>query len=328
MTRVALNGIFITAGLLLVLMSSFAAFIPGAPFQSPFSSFIGIVSQIIPNRSIRGPITIRTVCVVLICAASLVGSFTLYPLILRMLVLALVPISLLSLCERTQAEKKVQGQPKLRLFSLATWLYFHSAIIIVLFLTAISTSSFVSRIVFFSLSGIMLVVMTKGAMRMSQRALDEDKAEAEAVIWMIKTQPSHDLAMFQKAVEIAQNSADLRSTLLKDILPVLEILITSVQGDREQDLADKDKIYITLLRFLVDFEPCKASFWRNEAAVKEPVLSDGLVEKLRSLRKGCSGHSSPHVPGCTKAEAEFILGKVGEAYSVQKESTWVESHVV
>ena len=77
-------------------------------------------------------------------------------------------------------------------------------------------------------------------------------------------------------------------------------------------------MYITLLSILVDFEPSEASFWCNEAAVKRPVLSDKLKEKLRKLRKGgCAGHSSPPVSGCTTAGAEFILGKVGEGGSVQ-----------
>jgi hypothetical protein len=161
------------------------------------------------------------------------------------------------------------------------------------------------------------------AVQMSQWTPDEDKAKAEAVAWVIKTQSSHDLPTFQHAVEIAQNSAHLRSTLLKDILPVLNVLIQSIQGIREQDLEDDEKIYIKLLAVLVDFEPSEAVFWRNEAAVKQPVLSDELKEKLHILCKsGCTVHNLPPAPlsGCTKAEAEFILGKVGEVDGVQRES--------
>jgi len=140
---------------------------------------------------------------------------------------------------------------------------------------------------------------------------------------MIKTQPSHSLLTFQKAVEIARNSPHLRYTLLAEIRPILDVLITSIQGEREQDLKDDEKISITLLAILVDFEPCKASIWRNEAAMKRPKLSAELKEKLRNLRKGCDGHSLIPLSGCTKAEAEFILVKVGEA----EESGLVGSHV-
>ena len=40
--------------------------------------------------------------------------------------------------------------------------------------------------------------------------------------------------------------------LLKDILPVLDVLIRSIQGGREQDLKDEEKMYITLLGILVE----------------------------------------------------------------------------
>ena len=162
--------------------------------------------------------------------------------------------------------------------------------------------------------------MTLGAMKMSRWTPDEEKAKAEAVAWIIKTRPSHDLLTFQNAVEVARNTASLRSTLLKEILPILEGLIRSIQGDKEQDLKDEEKIYITLLAVLVDFEPCKASFWRNEAAMKRPELSDELKEKLRSLRECCDGHGPTPLSGCIKADAEFILGRVGEADGVPKES--------
>jgi len=97
-------------------------------------------------------------------------------------------------------------------------------------------------------------------------------------------------------------------------------------GEREQDLNDEEKIYITLLA-VVEFEPCKAPFWRNEAAMDRPDQSDELKEKLRNLHKGCDVHSPTPWSGCTKADAEFILGKVEGADGVWKESALVESHV-
>ena len=177
--------------------------------------------------------------------------------------------------------------------------------------------SFTLFLVFSSLRAITIFIVIVGAIKiMSRWTPDEGKAKVDAVAWMIKTQPSRSVT-FQNAAKIARNFAHLRSTLLGDILPVLDVLIKCIQGGREQDLKDEEKLYITLLCILVDFEPSEASFWRNEAAVKRPVLSDELKEKLRNLREGgCAGHSSPLVSGCTKAEAEFILGKVGEEDSV------------
>ena len=225
----------------------------------------------------------------------------------------LVPISLLSLCQGAQGEN-----PKPRLFSLATWLYFH---FIVFICSSFFAAPFMSPFALYAFSvlfrGATLLVMTLGAMKMSRWTPDDGKAKADAVAWMIKTEPSHDLLTFQNAVEIARNSPHVRFTLLKEILPILDLLITSIQGEREQDLNDEEKIYITLLAILVDFEPCKASLWRNEAAMDRPDLSDRLKEKLHNLRKGCAGHGLTTWSGCTKAEAEFILGKVRGADGIR-----------
>jgi len=38
---------------------------------------------------------------------------------------------------------------------------------------------------------------------MSQWTPNEGKAKADAIAWMIKTQPFHDLVAFQNAIEIA-----------------------------------------------------------------------------------------------------------------------------
>jgi len=239
----------------------------------------------------------------------------------------LLLISLLSLCQGSQGENQVREQPKPPLFSLATWLYFHFIVFIGSSFAAAFMSSFALYVILGLFRGIPLLVMTVGAMKMSRWTPDDGKAKADAVAWMIKTEPSHDLLTFQNAVEIARNSPHVRFTLLKEILPILDLLITSIQGEREQDLKDEEKIYMTLLAVLVDFEPCKASLWRNEAAMDRPDLSDGLKEKLRNLRKGCACHSPTPWSGCTKADAEFILGKVEGADGVWKESALVESHV-
>jgi len=328
MTGITLNNIFIAAALFFVLTASFAAFIPGAPFHSPLSGFFRLIFQMFPNRSINGLIRIRTICVTLIFIISLVLFFnTNPPWAISALLQFLLPVSLLSLCQRTQDENESQEQPKPRLFSLATCLYS-------LFTVSIALSVTIQRVppnlfyIFYILSGLTLVIMTMVAMQMAQGAPDEGRAKAEAVAWMIKARPSHDLVMFRNAIEVAKNHVHLRSMLLEEILPVLDVVIKSIPGDREEDLMDEEKIYVALLAVLVDFEPCKASFWRNEAAMKRPDLSCGLKEKLRILRKGCDGHSSTPLSGCIKFEAEFILGKVGVVDGPQKESTWVESQVV
>jgi len=164
--------------------------------------------------------------------------------------------------------------------------------------------------------------MTMGARQMSQWMPVEGKANAEAVAWMIRTQASHNSFAIQNAVEIGQKYPYLRYTLLKDILPVLDVLIKFIRGDEEHDLNDDEKTYITLLAVLVDFEPSERSFLNNEAAVKRPILSDGLKEKLRRLSgKNCFVHSS--ALGCTQREAGSILDAIGKADRVKKEPSWV-----
>jgi len=308
---------------LFVFTASFAAFILGAPFHSPLSSFIRLIFQIFPNRSICGLIRIRTVCVTLISVVLLVvvvfsRARIHLPSPISIVLQFLVCVSVLSLFQRTQGEKEAQEQSKPLLFSLATWLYSSCIVITALSFTIVFMPSFTVFVIFSSLRAITIFIATVGGIKvMSRWTPNEGKAKADAVAWMIKTQPFH-LVTFQNAVEIARNSPHLRSTLLGDILPFLDVLIKCIQGGREQDLKDEEKMYITLLCILVDFEPSEASFWRNEAAVKRPVLSDELKEKLQNLRKGgCADHSSPPVSGCTTAGAEFILGKVGEGGSVQ-----------
>ena len=303
-----------------VMTASFAAFIPGAPFHSPLSGFIRFAFQIFPNRSIRGLIRIRTVCVTLISVVSLVENALPYSInrlsLIDLILEFLVYVSVLSLCQRTQGEKKVQEQSKPALFNLATWVYSSCIVLTALSFTINSMPSFTLFLVFSVLRAITILIASVGAIKiMSRWTPDEGKAKVDAVAWMIETHP-HSVT-FQNAIEIAQNFAHLRSTLLESILPVLDVLIKCIQGSREQDLNDEEKMYITLLCILVDFEPSEASFWRNEAAVKRPVLSDELKEKLQNMRKGgCIGHSAPLVSGCTKAEAEFILRKVGEEDSM------------
>jgi len=324
------DNIFIAVSILFVFTASFAAFIPDAPFHSPLSDFIRLIFQLFPNWSILGRVRVRTVCVTLLCISiSLFGFLNRshLPWVVVVLLQFLVPASLLSLCQGTPVDSRVHEQPKTRLFTLATWLYVHFVIIIILSFGLSYLPSFALYVVVFSIRGVVFLVATLGAMRMLRRAPDEGKAKAEAVAWIIKTQSSHDLFTFQNAVEIARNYPHLRSRLLREILPILECLIRPIPGEREQDLNDEEKIYITLLAVLMDFEPCKASFWRNEAAMKRPELSDGLKEKLRNLRRGCGGHTPTSLSGCTKADAEFILVKLGEADSVRKESVWVESQV-
>jgi len=310
MSGIILSNIFVAAFVLFVFTASSAAFIPGAPFYSPLSGFIRLIFQILPNWSILGLVRVRTVCVTLFCMSISLFWFlnrSHLPGVVMVLLQFLVPISLLSLCQGAEEENEAQEQQKPRLFTLATWMYFHAFIILGFSFTLPFVSSFGLYVLIYSLRGVALLVVTVGAMKMSRWTPGEEKTRAEAVAWMIKTHPSCDLLTFQNAIEIARNSPHLRSTLLKEILPILD----SILGDREQDLNDQEKIYITLLAVLVDFEPCEASFWRNEAAMQQPGLSDELKDKLHTLRKGCDGHSSPG-SGCTKAEAEFILGKVGE----------------
>jgi len=165
MSGIILHNIFIVAFAVFVLTASFAAFIPGAPFHSPLSDFIRLIFQIFPNWSILGLVRVRTVCVALFCVTFLVLSIVAWFLYLYfnfyfvILCQFLVPISLLSLYQSSQGANEAREQSKPLLFSLATWLYFHSILFICFSFAASYVSSLALYVFFNSLGGVMLFVM-------------------------------------------------------------------------------------------------------------------------------------------------------------------------
>jgi len=173
MSGIILGNIFIVAFAVFVFTASFAAFIPGAPFHSLLSDFIRLIFQIFPNWSILGLVRVRTVCVALFCVTLLVLWNVFWFLNLYfyfyfvILVQFLIPISLLSLYQGSQGANEAREQPKPLLFSLATWLYFHSILLICFSFAGSYVSSLALYVFFNSLRGVMLLVMIVGAVKMS-----------------------------------------------------------------------------------------------------------------------------------------------------------------
>ena len=273
-------------------------FVLTTPFHSPLSNFIIFT---FPNRVIRVHAFYFTI-VLCIFALLAVLTFRLTFNEKILLIYLIFASSCISVSRLRLGQVRAQNQPNPRLVSLASFVYFFSGIIVIVFiaLSCARTPFTIMYHISYYVTGIALVALT--AIRlMLQRTPDEDQGKAEAVAWMLKTQPSPDLTIFREAFEIATNSPHLRPILLDEILPVLDLRINGIRGDGEQDLRDEEKSCISLLAVLVDFEPRKAVLWRNEAALEQPVLSDELKGKLHILRQG---GSAP-----IRAYAEFILGK-------------------
>ena len=278
-------------------------FVLTTPFHSPLFNSQTSPNQSSNSRIIRLPAfyfnTVLCIFGVIVLATFRLTSNE------KLLLVYLIFASCIYASRRPQPATKAVKQSKPRLFSLPTLVYSCSSVFIVVFIALVCARTPIAvmyRIGYY-LTGAALVVLTVTS-SMWQWTPDEGQGKAEAVAWMLKTQPSPDLTIFQETVEIATNSPHLRPTLLKEILPVLDLRINGIRGDGEQDLRDEEKSCISLLAVLVDFEPRKAVLWRNEAALEQPVLSDELKGKLHILRQG---GSAP-----IRAYAKFILSRVGE----------------
>jgi hypothetical protein len=208
-----LNNIFIAA-LFFVLTASFAAFIPGAPFHSPLS---GVSSGSSSKSSPTGPsadLSAYALSVLSSCPyqsrwsrGSLVQGGRLVPSILHQHSTSIsgpcVPPLFVS---RDSSRGGRAGAAKTTPIYSSYWLYSHSIVIIILSSPS-HTCDLSPCVSSFSLSDVLPYHHDRG--RHEDVAVDarRGKAKAEAVAWMIKTQPSRNLLMFQNAVEIARNSS-------------------------------------------------------------------------------------------------------------------------
>ena len=141
-------------------------------------------------------------------------------------------------------------------------------------------------IISFSFACALLLVQGYHLIRLSKSA--PDTTTAEAVTWMLMNSSSKNTAWFKKVCRIGSSNVK-RAVLLKDLLPLLSSLITSIPHHHPPAALDPDLVaYVECLAWLCKFKPSTSSFWkglrRNEVAFPRPIFSEDLEKKLEDLR--------------------------------------------
>ena len=276
-------------GFAFIIISSFsAAFIPDSPFRSPFSDFVGFIPKIIPNKPVsafmsKHPLaTWRTVGNFLTSTPLLAaggyflvkGNSASFPCVYWAIagVFALM-----------QKGRETDTPP--RLFGLPLWLFLSSTIVFACFMLSLHFNERHSTplcITFFTLGAFLLIVLGGFGVKMSETR--PMTVEADAVSWLLKTSTNKDPAWFQKAVQIAGESSNARALLVEKLLPLLLPLITSLPYSGQATVTHEQESYINTLAVLMDFEPRRKSFRRNEASLKLPHLPEELIDRLEELQ--------------------------------------------
>ena len=115
-----------------------------------------------------------------------------------------------------------------------------------------------------------------------------ETSEVDAIAWLLTSTSSQDPEFFKKAGQIASLGTDgphYRPRLLKSLMPLLSLLITSHRNDRIDMLEDQKlyhlEIYVSCLAILSDFEDYEGSFWlMREDARQHPKLDSDPKEQL------------------------------------------------
>jgi len=325
-------GVIFHLGLSFVLDTSItAAFISTSPFRSPFSDLVKFIFRIFPDQPNPDPNpelqkkNTRTRKITIIVAAVLVLAVTGY-LVFKQIAVAvpLIYLPFAAVLALAREETEMDIQP--RLYNLPEWVFFTTCL---LFITCglsfyFSTNPILFYILF-PLVGIILGVQGFVVVKISQ--VKAKTADADAIAWLLSISPSQNPDWFEKAVQIAEGSPNLRARLLKVLFPLLVPLIISTN---KRD--DEQKYYLNALADLVDFQPCKASVWRNRAAMEHPSLPPKLRERLEGLLEiqKCS-HKNGNAKrqdntercpeGCTSDAADVIIRVLGRDKGKQKERT-------
>lgn len=226
------------------------------------------------------------------------------------------------------AREEMEMDIRPRLYNLPEWVFFTTCLLFIACGLAFyfSTNPILFYILF-PLVGIILGVQGFVVIKMSQ--IKAKTADADAIAWLLSISPSQTPDGFEKAVQIAGGSPNLRFRLLKHLFPLLVPLITST------DKKDDEQKYLKSLADLVDFQPCKASVWRNRASMEHPTLPPKLKGKLEALlesqiclhkngnaKKQWWVDNTERCPeGCTSDAAEHILWVLGKDKGKQKEPT-------
>ena len=137
----------------------------------------------------------------------------------------------------------------------------------------------------------LLVLFFTGWVGSGMAKSTDETSEVDAIAWLLTSTSSQDPEFFKKAGQIASlgtNGPHYRPRLLKSLMPLLSLLITSHHNNRIDMLEDQQmyhlEIYVSCLAILSDFEDYEGSFWlMREDARQHPKLdSDPKEQPLRN----------------------------------------------
>jgi hypothetical protein len=286
------------------LVASFsAAFIFDSPFRSPFSDIVKTIFRIFPKKPIPGfqRVLWRTFGIVLVSVLLLApGGYLIMKQNYVYFVFIFIPIASVFALMREGRETDMQP----RLCSLPVWVFISFVTVSVSF----SVSSFFHRsthlcVLFFVLASTLLCFQGYVGIKMSETR--PMTVEAEAVSWFLTTSSNKDPAWFQKAVEIAGQSPNVRPVLLRRLFP---LLVSSLPKHGQADVTSEQEGYINTLATLMDFESRKWCLWRNEASLERPTLPEGLIDTLKKLRP--SGGKCSHTQGLNDQATLWSSGTI------------------
>ena len=327
-------GAILVLGLttLLLTPSLAAAFAPACPFRSSFSTTIQLVSKFflklskwmcrgLSQRKIRwlwiGSLTFLWVAsCALIAYASMVNST-------GFLALVCIPVAITI---AYAAHEEITHKPQEYKIPQLVFLMF---IIIAPPLAAVAPFTGLkhrlSYPIVFSLYAIgILVLFFTGWMGSRMAKSMVEMGEVDAIAWLLKSTSSQDPESFKKAGQIASlgsNSPHYRPRLLKSLMPLLSLLITSHRNDRIDMLEDLQmhhlEIYVSCLAVLSDLVDYEGSIWlMREDARQHPKLdSDPKEQPLRNKLVELAGnprYRSSLRSASTKVLNNYGLGSQGD----------------
>lgn len=287
---------FLIGSSFLLVASFSAAFIFDSPFRSPFSDFVKCIFRIFPNKPIPGcgRVLWRTIGIVLVSVLALaLGGYYLWGQ--NYLYFLFVYFAIASVFALMREGKETDMQP--RFISLPLWVLISTFIVFTTFIVSSYFAYFANQstlcILCFVIASILLLSLGYVGIKMSETK--PMTVEAEAVSWLLTTSFSDkDLAWFQKAVQIAGQSPNIRAVLMKRLLPLLLPVVGSLPTHGA--VTTEQESCIKTLAILMDFAPRRRCLWRNEAAVERPTLPEGLIvglKKLQASREKCSHRGGP-----------------------------------
>ena len=291
-------------GLLFIFsLSILAAFFPTAPFQSPASDIIAFMFKIFPHHPL---LRISGMISVSVASAFMAAYCTMTQFNTGFLAIITIPIACIMALASPHPEKKDEMKP--RIYGLPAWALFSCCTIVAAL--CISSWIYVTHIhptpffISFGFTCALIPVLGYPLIQISKSA--PDTTTAKAVTWMLMNSVSQNATWFRKVTRIGSSEVK-RAVLLKDLLPLLSSLITSIPHQHPPALDPDQVAYVTCLAQLCDFEPSTGSFWKNlwhnEVAFPRPIFSEDLKKMLKDLRD-CR-QCPPEVQNYTRRALEF-----------------------